>query len=1003
MPEDEKREINSIDENFKRGKGSYASENNSPISEEGVDTKDPANESKKLDNLAKEKNDSGGWTDNVSKPSATISSKRNKLLKGLGNMSGKKKSAALGIGGVVGVIAMLGTFLAPVSLFTAFNRNISITNDTTSTSMQRIVTKVLGRASANSAPLSEGGMVCTSAKSARCVGGKLTNKALNSLSKKGINIVFEDGTTYDPKNKRGMPKSAIKVYEIDGKSVKPKDLEGFLKKNPKGASKFLGVKGAWNMRFKSFVGKYTYQKFFEKLSLSRSASLAKALSKPFKNSAAKAEGIKSAIKARTPALQSASAITDKFTKMLDSKLEKAKANAIYLSAVVGCVATKIPSAIATAAAGAELLRLLPLIQDVMSAGDLATASGMYNSEGEEDIKFTPEAADALGTYLTAKDENGKSAMDSKVLQSALGVNTAPTGVSKKFAPGYSVINSPAISTGAKIEKTVDGACSYILSPVAMWTATLVGIAINGSILGGVINLAGGWVISKAGENIISSLAGWGVNKTLDSLLEEDKLEGLEGEELGDALGTAAKAYFSSHGTSRNMPVMSQASAKEAQAVQQAALDYERDLDIASHSPFDASNHNTFMGRLVNNAQLAMIKNGGLSTNLLTRLGAFAKIPVTFASYAKMNVGASANAASLDCGYAKDFNLEVRDSSGNIDEEKTPAINAAGTPCTGLTQQQSSMSLNDATEALVERGWVKGLGSSQEDVEVDEDVGVEDYLRAVIVKDSLVETVYDSCSNLSDGTYLTEVSGCIAQSSVNISGVEDTDGLGSQIVYEEGENSDDVDVSVSSASDSDTGILIAPGDKKYTDAQALNAIPVFLMSVMAERMINGADDEEPGTGIGGGPVVSGEWTSPACGAVTSPFGMRFHPIYKVNRMHNGIDIADGSSPPVVAAKGGKVSYAGFVEGYGNFVAIDHETENMQTGYAHLAPNSLTVKVGDTVSAGQQIGVMGTTGDSTGVHLHFEIRSQINSSPTSSEGVVDPVKTLKDAGVSVGQGC
>lgn len=853
MPEDEKYGINTIDENFKRGRGSYDSENESPVSEEGVDAKDPANESNKLDNLAKEKNDSGGWTDNVSKPSATISSKRNKLLKGLGSISGKKKSTALGIGGVVGVLAILGTFLAPASLFTAFNRNISITNDTTSTSMQRIVTKVLGRASANSAPLSEGGMVCTSAKSARCVGGKLTNKALNSLSKKGINIVFEDGTTYDPKDKQGMPKSAIKVYEIDGKSVKPKDLEGFLKKNPKGASKFLGVKGAWNMRFKSFVGKYTYQKFFKKLSLSRSASLAKALSKPFKNSAAKAEGIKSAIKARTPALQSASAITDKFTKMLDSKLEKAKANAIYLSAVVGCVATKIPSAIATAAAGAELLRLLPLIQDVMSAGDLATASGMYN--GEEDIKFTPEAADALGTHLTDKDENGKSAMDSRILQSALGVNTAPTGVSKKFAPGYSVINSPAISTGAKIEKAVDGACSYILSPVAMWTATVVGVAINGSVLGGAINLVGGWVISKAGENIISSLAGWGVNKALDSLLEEDKLEGLEGEELGDALGTAAKAYFSSHGTSSNMPVMSQASAKEAQAVQQAALDYERDLDIASHSPFDASNHNTFMGRIVNNAQLAMIKNGGLSTNLLTRLGAFAKIPATFASYAKMNVGASANVAALDCGYAKDFNLEVRDGSGNVDEEKTPAINAAGTPCTGLNQQQSSMSLNDATEALVERGWIKGLGSSQEDVEVGEDVGVEDYLRAVIVKDSLVETVYDSCSNLSDGTYLTEVSGCIAQSSVNLSEVKDTDGLGSRIVYEEGKNSGDVGVSVSGASDSDTGILIAPGDKKYTDAQALNAIPVFLMSVMAERMINGADDEEPGAGAGGGSSVA----------------------------------------------------------------------------------------------------------------------------------------------------
>ena len=54
MPEDEKREINSIDENFKKGKGSYASGNNSPLSEKDVDDRDPANESKKLDNLGKE-------------------------------------------------------------------------------------------------------------------------------------------------------------------------------------------------------------------------------------------------------------------------------------------------------------------------------------------------------------------------------------------------------------------------------------------------------------------------------------------------------------------------------------------------------------------------------------------------------------------------------------------------------------------------------------------------------------------------------------------------------------------------------------------------------------------------------------------------------------------------------------------------------------------------------------------------------------------------------------
>ncbi|MCX6741080.1 MAG: M23 family metallopeptidase, partial [Candidatus Parcubacteria bacterium] len=89
-------------------------------------------------------------------------------------------------------------------------------------------------------------------------------------------------------------------------------------------------------------------------------------------------------------------------------------------------------------------------------------------------------------------------------------------------------------------------------------------------------------------------------------------------------------------------------------------------------------------------------------------------------------------------------------------------------------------------------------------------------------------------------------------------------------------------------------------------------------------------------------------------------------------HTGIDIADKSRPPVYAAEDGvviKAQVGGYNGGYGNNIIIDHGN-GLNTLYGHLT--SLNVHVGDSVSRGQVIGIMGTTGRSTGIHLHFEVR-------------------------------
>lgn len=121
--------------------------------------------------------------------------------------------------------------------------------------------------------------------------------------------------------------------------------------------------------------------------------------------------------------------------------------------------------------------------------------------------------------------------------------------------------------------------------------------------------------------------------------------------------------------------------------------------------------------------------------------------------------------------------------------------------------------------------------------------------------------------------------------------------------------------------------------------------------------------------------------PVEGRISSPFGVRFHPILKKNRFHNGIDIAIPTGTPVKAADSGKVLMSKWNGGYGYFIAIDHG-KGLSTAYGHNS--RLLVKEGETVTKGQVIAYSGNTGLSTGPHLHFEVR--VKGAP------VDPVKYL-----------
>lgn len=124
--------------------------------------------------------------------------------------------------------------------------------------------------------------------------------------------------------------------------------------------------------------------------------------------------------------------------------------------------------------------------------------------------------------------------------------------------------------------------------------------------------------------------------------------------------------------------------------------------------------------------------------------------------------------------------------------------------------------------------------------------------------------------------------------------------------------------------------------------------------------------------------------PTTGPITSPFGERW------GRLHAGIDIAPPQGTPIVAALAGEVIFKGAMSGYGNYTCIRHAA-TLTTCYAHQLRFATSIRVGEQVARGQTIGYVGSTGHSTGPHLHFEVRT----GPDYSSTPVDPAPYLSGA--------
>ena len=166
-----------------------------------------------------------------------------------------------------------------------------------------------------------------------------------------------------------------------------------------------------------------------------------------------------------------------------------------------------------------------------------------------------------------------------------------------------------------------------------------------------------------------------------------------------------------------------------------------------------------------------------------------------------------------------------------------------------------------------------------------------------------------------------------------------------------------------------GVLNAATYERETAERAYREL--IETSKQIETMIRRIQSGEKNIGGSTGTML---W--PAEGEITSPFGWRVHPIFGTQRLHTGIDIGADYGDSVRAADGGVVIHSDWMGGYGNAVIIDHGN-GISTLYAHNS--QLLVSEGQTVAKGQTISRVGSTGYSTGPHLHFEVRQ--NGSPVN----------------------
>ena len=729
----------------------------------------------------------------------------------------KKRGPIAAIVGILGLGGgIMGIFLSPATMLQNIMENFTWKNDSASvvkeTRMKKVINRMLGSG--------DDAGICKS-KKIRCKTGRLSNRALKKFKKSGLIPVDADGKEMDIKG-RGYPDKNPTHWKVeglnDGKPIESSKLKDELlkKENRKIASKVYGRTGLFKMRFHAWTGKHI-GKLYDKFKLKRNS----AISKIDKKLGVKEKANK--FKEKLPGFNDDKAIGGINERVTKSTEKLKKGGLVYVAAAGICLALKLPNIIASGVAAIQLVPLLGLVMDViLSPGSQAKASGLDSSGSG----FSQETMETIGTMLTERgkmkgsDNAEGSALDSPYLLAAMGVNNDKPGIAKNYVPGYSVATNPIVRTLNSAEEASEPVCNYILSPVAMYTSQIVDTAIDaaGAASFGLTSLAN-WIAKKTLATVTTELLKYAVGDTVKRVLKELAVSMLTSnnaqyKDLGDALGVGAAAFFASGSMGQMLPGLKMSQLAEFNGIQIANEEFQKEMDIASLSPFDTSSRYTFLGSIFHNMGNMMMANGTYSKTPVAMLSNILRLPSMALSYSSTAKAASGMYSDKYCGYAKDFSM----GSGSSED---PAVNMAGLPCTGITNSQANMSVEEAIQIAEDEGWVK------KDADIPDGATIADLMNnGYIVKDTPLHDFVEDCGDASTGSYWFSNGGCTAPSdSTRVAKITEK-------TYKDEEGKDITNESFGTENSA----------KQYDDRK-LSAMSVLLIDFQIAQSINGEDDEE----------------------------------------------------------------------------------------------------------------------------------------------------------------
>ena len=729
----------------------------------------------------------------------------------------KKRGPIAAIVGILGLGGgIMGIFLSPATMLQNIMENFTWKNDSASVAKESRMKKVMNRMIG----ASDDAGICNN-KKIKCKTGRLSNKALKKFKKSGLIPVDADGKEMDIKG-RGYPEKNPTHWKVeglnDGKPIESSKLKDELlkKENRKIASKVYGRTGLFKMRFHAWTGKHI-SKLYDKFKLKRNS----AISKIDKKLGVKEKANK--FKEKLPGFNDDKAIGGINERVTKSTEKLKKGGLVYVAAAGICLALKLPNIIASGVAAIQLVPLLGLVMDViLSPGSQAKASGLDSSGSG----FSQETMETIGTMLTERgkmkgsDNAEGSALDSPYLLAAMGVNNDKPGIAKNYIPGYSVATNPIVRTLNSAEEASEPVCNYILSPVAMYTSQLVDLAVEatGAASFGLTSLAN-WIAKKTLATVTTELLKYAVGDTVKRVLKELAVSMLTSnnaqyKDLGDALGVGAAAFFASGSMGQMLPGLKMSQLAEFNGIQIANEEFQKEMDIASLSPFDTSSRYTFLGSIFHNMGNMMMANGTYSKTPVAMLSNILRLPSMALSYSSTAKAASGMYSDKYCGYAKDFYM----GSGSSED---PAVNMAGLPCTGITNSQANMSVEEAIQIAEDEGWI------QKDMDIPDGADISDLMKnGYIVKDTPLHDFVEGCGDASTGSYWFSNGGCTAPSdSTRVAKITEK-------TYKDEEGKDITNESFGTENSA----------KQYDDRK-LSAMSVLLIDFQIAQSINGEDDEE----------------------------------------------------------------------------------------------------------------------------------------------------------------